>query len=143
MGQRYANSGKSLRMAVSTSGMSFLFGLLVAVWFVEKQNPPYLLPTTFTHYLTLQAYVSLKHELDKIIAFERAGLLFVFNFHSSKSFTDYRIGTDKAGEYKLVLDSDAKRFGGHGRIDQNTSWFSTPQEWCNRKNFVQVRNIIA
>lgn len=37
-------------------------------------------------------YVSCKHEDDKVIAFERAGLVFVFNFHNSKSFTDYRIG---------------------------------------------------
>lgn len=38
------------------------------------------------------AYVSWKHEGDKIIAFERAGLLFVFNFHMDRSFTDYRVG---------------------------------------------------
>lgn len=28
-----------------------------------------------------QAYVSLKNEADKVIVFERAGLLFIFNFH--------------------------------------------------------------
>jgi 1,4-alpha-glucan branching enzyme len=38
------------------------------------------------------AYVSMKHQDDKVIAFERAGLVFVFNFHTSKSFTDYRVG---------------------------------------------------
>ena len=37
------------------------------------------------------AFVSWKHEGDKIIAFERAGLLFVFNFHASKSFEDYKV----------------------------------------------------
>ena len=36
-----------------------------------------------------QAYVSLKHDGDKVIAFERAGLLWIFNFHPSSSFTDY------------------------------------------------------
>ena len=36
-------------------------------------------------------YVSRKHEDDKIIAFERGGHLFVFNFHTSKSFTDYKV----------------------------------------------------
>ena len=30
-----------------------------------------------------QAYISLKHEGDKVIVFERAGLLFIFNFHAS------------------------------------------------------------
>ncbi len=38
------------------------------------------------------AYVSCKHEDDKVIVFERAGLVFAFNFHTSKSFTDYRVG---------------------------------------------------
>jgi 1,4-alpha-glucan branching enzyme len=37
-------------------------------------------------------YVSWKHEDDKVIAFERRGVLFVFNFHNGKSFTDYKIG---------------------------------------------------
>jgi hypothetical protein len=27
-----------------------------------------------------------------VIAFERRGVLFVFNFHSNKSFSDYRVG---------------------------------------------------
>jgi 1,4-alpha-glucan branching enzyme len=36
-------------------------------------------------------YVSCKHEDDKTVAFERAGVLFVFNFHPTKSFTDYRV----------------------------------------------------
>ena len=30
-----------------------------------------------------QAYVSLKHEGDKMLVFERAGLLFIFNCRSS------------------------------------------------------------
>jgi 1,4-alpha-glucan branching enzyme len=32
-----------------------------------------------------QAYISLKHEGDKTIVFERAGLVFVFNFHPTVS----------------------------------------------------------
>jgi Alpha amylase, C-terminal all-beta domain. len=35
-------------------------------------------------------YVSTKHEGDKVIIFERAGLLFAFNFNGTQSFTDYR-----------------------------------------------------
>eukprot|EP00124_Ichthyophonus_hoferi_P003820 Ihof_evm2s359 gene=Ihof_evmTU2s359 len=42
-------------------------------------------------------YVSCKHEQDKIIAFERGDLLFIFNFHPTKSFEGYRIGTLWAG----------------------------------------------
>jgi 1,4-alpha-glucan branching enzyme len=31
-------------------------------------------------------YITLKHEEDKVIVFEKANLLFAFNFHPSKSF---------------------------------------------------------
>ncbi|KAK7207379.1 putative glycogen branching enzyme GbeA [Myxozyma melibiosi] len=85
------------------------------------------------------AYVSLKHEGDKMISFERAGLLFVFNFNPSQSFVDYRIGVQVAGEYRIVLDSDEERFGGHARIDHEKSqFFTTPLAWNDRDNFIQV-----
>ncbi|KAK9446655.1 glycoside hydrolase superfamily [Limtongia smithiae] len=85
------------------------------------------------------AYVTLKHEGDKIIAFERAGLVFVFNFHPTNSYTDYRIGVDVAGTYRIVLDSDEEQFGGHARIDHDKSvFYTTPLEWNGRRNFVQV-----
>merc|ERR1712037_165171 len=42
-------------------------------------------------------YVSWKHEEDKVIAFERAGCVFVVNFHHHKSFADYKIGVDDPG----------------------------------------------
>jgi 1,4-alpha-glucan branching enzyme len=85
-----------------------------------------------------QAYVSLKHEGDKIIAFERAGLLFVFNLHPTKSFTDYRIGVDVAGTYGIVLSSDDKQFGGFENVKTTVEFKTTPEEWCNRKNYIQV-----
>jgi len=47
----------------------------------------------------MQAYVSRKHEDDKVIVFERAGVVFVFNFNPSKSFTDYKIGVQVDGVY--------------------------------------------
>lgn len=84
------------------------------------------------------AYVSLKHEVDKVIAYERAGLLFVVNLNPSKSFVDYRVGIEVAGEYKVVLSSDEKKFGGWDRIDMNTRFFTTAMEWNGRKNWLQV-----
>ncbi|KAK9457972.1 glycoside hydrolase superfamily [Dipodascopsis uninucleata] len=84
------------------------------------------------------AYVSLKHEVDKVIVFERANLLFIFNFHPVQSFADYRVGIQIPGEYKVVLDTDEKCFGGHGRIDHNSRYFTTPFIWNGRDNFLQV-----
>lgn len=81
----------------------------------------------------------LKNESDRVVAFDRAGALFIFNFHPTNSYTDYRIGVDIPGEYRVVLDSDSKENGGHGRIDHQASkFFTSPMEWNGRRNFVQV-----
>ncbi|KAF8591476.1 glycoside hydrolase family 13 protein [Ramaria rubella] len=84
------------------------------------------------------AYVSLKHEGDKMIVFERAGLLFIFNFHPTQSFADYRVGVEEPGEYHVILSSDEKQYGGFDRIDLKTKFFTTPMEWNGRRNWLQV-----
>lgn len=73
-----------------------------------------------------------------MIVFERGNLLWIFNFHPTNSFTDYRVGTDWAGEYEVVLSSDDVEFGGHGRVDKSVKHFTTPMEWNGRKNWLQV-----
>ncbi|HQM93129.1 MAG TPA: alpha amylase C-terminal domain-containing protein [Bacteroidales bacterium] len=57
------------------------------------------------------------HDQDQIMAFERASFLFVFNLHPSRSFVDYGILVQK-GNYKIVLNSDAKEFGGFGLVNE-------------------------
>ncbi|XP_012500199.1 PREDICTED: 1,4-alpha-glucan-branching enzyme [Propithecus coquereli] len=85
-----------------------------------------------------QAYVSEKHEGNKVITFERAGLVFIFNFHPSKSYTDYRVGTALPGKFKIVLDSDAAEYGGHQRLDHNTDFFSEAFEHNGRPHSLLV-----
>jgi 1,4-alpha-glucan branching enzyme len=64
--------------------------------------------------------------------------------HPTNSFTDYRVGVDSPGEYKVILTSDERRFGGHDRIDLNGKYLTTPMEWNNRKNWLQVlRSILV
>ncbi|KIY69696.1 glycoside hydrolase family 13 protein [Cylindrobasidium torrendii FP15055 ss-10] len=84
------------------------------------------------------AYVSLKNETDKMIVFERAGLVFIFNFHPTQSFSDYRIGVDVPGRYRAILSSDEPRFGGFDNIKLDTDYFTTPMEWNGRKNWMHV-----
>ncbi|MEJ2640247.1 MAG: alpha amylase C-terminal domain-containing protein [Desulfosarcinaceae bacterium] len=62
-----------------------------------------------------QLYQLWLQQQDLILAFERGNLIFVFNFNGVHSFTDYGIPI-AAGRYRLILDSDADRFGGHGRL---------------------------
>ena len=86
----------------------------------------------------MQAYVSLKNETDKVIVYERAGLLFIYNFHPTSSFTDYRVGIEEPGEYRIILSSDEKKYGGFNNISLDGSFFTTPMEWNGRKNWLQV-----
>jgi 1,4-alpha-glucan branching enzyme len=47
--------------------------------------------------------------------FERAGLLFAFNFHPQNSYPDYQFEAP-AGKYHMVFQSDALEYGGHHRL---------------------------
>lgn len=85
-----------------------------------------------------QAYISLKNEADKVIVFERAGLLWIFNFHPTKSYADYRVGVEQSGTYRIVIDTDDTEFGGFSRNAKDTRFFTTALEWNGRKNFTQV-----
>ncbi|KAI6647385.1 1,4-alpha-glucan-branching enzyme-like [Oopsacas minuta] len=77
------------------------------------------------------AFVSLKHESDKLIVFERAGLIFVFNFHIEKSYTDYPVGVTVAGGYNIILCSDDARYDGKGRVDCDIEYVGTEnrEDW--------------
>lgn len=46
-------------------------------------------------------FISRKDEGDRVIIFERGDLVFVFNFHWTSSYFDYRIGCSKPGKYKV------------------------------------------
>ncbi|MBW2367132.1 MAG: alpha amylase C-terminal domain-containing protein [Deltaproteobacteria bacterium] len=67
------------------------------------------------------------HEDDKVLAFERSGLLFVFNFHPTRSHAGYSISAPP-GAYQMVLDTDASRFGGHGRLASKQRHQTQPRE---------------
>ena len=60
---------------------------------------------------------------DQVLAFKRGNLLFVFNFSPTQSFTDYGLLVE-AGEYEVVLNTDAKDFGGNGLADDNVKHFT-------------------
>ncbi|ERN13141.1 1,4-alpha-glucan-branching enzyme 2-2, chloroplastic/amyloplastic isoform X1 [Amborella trichopoda] len=82
-------------------------------------------------------YVSRKDEGDKVIVFERGDLVFVFNFHWN-SYTDYRVGCRTSGTYKVLLDSDEKRFGGYERIDHGAKSFSNEGWYDGRPHSILV-----
>ncbi len=61
-----------------------------------------------------------EHSDDKVLVFRRAGLLFVFNLHPTKSYVDYRFEA-APGKYGMIFDSDAPAYGGQGRLHPGQS----------------------
>lgn len=85
---------------------------------------------------------------DQILAFERGDLLFVFNLSPTKSYTDYGFLVKK-GEYHVVLNTDAKAFGGNGLADDGVTHFTNfdplyekdGKEWL--KLYVPARSAVV
>ncbi|MBQ6161106.1 MAG: alpha amylase C-terminal domain-containing protein [Prevotella sp.] len=63
------------------------------------------------------------NDSDQVLAFRRGTLLFVFNFSPSRSFTDYGLLVP-TGAYEVVLNTDAKEFGGNGLNDDSITHFT-------------------
>ncbi len=61
-----------------------------------------------------------QHEDDQILAFERAGCVFCFNFHPDRSQEQLFIPAPSLGDFRVILSSDDELFGGYGRIDKKT-----------------------
>jgi 1,4-alpha-glucan branching enzyme len=78
-----------------------------------------------THDLFSWADVGLLHlhEKDKILAFERKTLIFIFNFHPIQSFSDYMFNAPP-GKYKMILNTDEARFGGKNRLEKDQVHFT-------------------
>jgi len=77
------------------------------------------------HRLLDSSNLQLLHEdsTNKVIIFKRADLVFVFNFHPYRSFTDYRFEA-YPGKYRMILDCDAREYGGHGRLQPKQIHFT-------------------
>lgn len=73
------------------------------------------------------------NEGDSILAYMRDDLLFIFNFHPNKSFSDYGILVP-SGEYKMVLSTDSLKFGGYGHIDETIHHFTTYEKLYEKDN---------
>ncbi len=68
---------------------------------------------------------------DKVLAFERNGCIVVFNFHPTKSFSDYTIYC-KPGDYQIVLSSDDPEYCGFGNVDTTMTYHTSPYQGKSR-----------
>ena len=78
-------------------------------------------------------------ESNKTIIFERNNLIFVFNFHPHHSIPEYSFSVPRHGEYRVILNSDNKSLGGHGRIDESISYFTFSDHTGNNA-FLKIYN---
>ncbi|MCL1851346.1 MAG: alpha-amylase family glycosyl hydrolase [Bacteroidetes bacterium] len=67
--------------------------------------------------LATPPHVIARDETSKVLACLRNGAMFVYNLHPTNSYTDYEIYAPE-GEYKIVINSDSKKFSGFGNIDE-------------------------
>lgn len=80
---------------------------------------------------------------NKVIIYERSNLIFVLSFHVNRSVADYKFFVPKAGEYEIILNSDAKKLGGHGRVDDQVSHHTIEDEYGNPQLSLYVTNRTA
>ncbi len=62
----------------------------------------------------------------KTIVFERAGLVFIFNWHPTLSIPDYAFPVPEPGTYRIILCSDDEQFGGHQRLNTHLDYPAIP-----------------
>ena len=76
---------------------------------------------------------------DQVLAFMRGNLIFVFNFSPNRSFTDYGFLVP-TGSYDVVLNTDAKDFGGNGLSDDSITHFTNydPLYVKDRKEWLKL-----
>ncbi len=66
-------------------------------------------------------------EENKVLAFRRGNLIFVFNWSGDKAIPDYLLPVSDPGEWGVVLDTDSREFGGFGRQDVSVHHFTNEE----------------
>lgn len=64
-------------------------------------------------------------EQKNILIFSRKNLIFAFNFNPVSSYSDYGFSAPE-GTYRLIMDSDEKRFNGFSRLSPGEEHVSMP-----------------
>ncbi len=85
---------------------------------------------------------------DQVLAFSRGDLIFVFNFSPNRSYTDYGFLVP-TGSYSVVLNTDAKEFGGNGLSDDTLThltiydglYVKDKKEWL--KLYIPARSAVV
>lgn len=66
------------------------------------------------------------HNSDHVLAYEHAGMLFVFNFDPTRSYEGYPIPVSVADDYAVIMSTDDAAYGGQNRVDRAPHSAMTP-----------------
>ncbi|MBS1716739.1 MAG: alpha amylase C-terminal domain-containing protein [Armatimonadetes bacterium] len=78
------------------------------------------------------------HEDTRQLGFRRGPYVFLFNFHATESYASLRVPVPDAKNYRVVLDTDARAFGGHGNLEPGASYPAQPVPMYGRGQSIQV-----
>ncbi len=84
-----------------------------------------------TRHHTLQAPFARnlwQEDWRKVLAYEKAGLTYLFNFHPTQSIQAFFLPVTQPGKYRVIMDSDQSEYGGQGRISHETVYEAVPRE---------------
>ncbi len=78
------------------------------------------------------------HEDNKQLVYRRGPLVFVFNFHPTNSYSDWRIPVPDLVDYKVVLNTDSTRFDGKGLSADDQTHIVEKVVWDGRNQSIQI-----
>jgi 1,4-alpha-glucan branching enzyme len=78
------------------------------------------------------------HEDQKILAFRRGPLVFIFNFHPAWSQADFRVPVPDAKNYKVVLNTDDPEFEGPGLCAREMTYPKQDVPMYGRDQSIQI-----
>ncbi len=80
----------------------------------------------------------LVHEANKQLVYRRGPLVFIFNFHPHNSYSDWRIPVPDLKDYRVLLNTDSRRFEGPGLCAEEQTYVVQKQPWDGREQSVQI-----
>ncbi|MEI8195083.1 MAG: alpha amylase C-terminal domain-containing protein, partial [Phycisphaerae bacterium] len=78
------------------------------------------------------------HEDTRQMVFRRGPLVFVFNFHPTESYNGLRIPVPDPKDYKIILNTDAKEFDGHGLVYPDITYPKQEVPMYGRNQSIQL-----
>ena len=80
---------------------------------------------------------------NKIMAYSHGELLFVFNWHPTRSISDFVIPVPGEGRYATIFSTDEERFGGFGRLTDELPHdsFTKKDEEGNLRHYIHIYSV--